>query len=369
MNVSDLLNQPIFFESNRVWRCYTGGLLLDRFYGCATADDGHFPEDWLASTTLALNGPKQQHPDEGLSRIRLPDGSEGPLFRDAISGQARACLGPGAVWGKEGVGVLCKFLDSAVRLPIQCHPDREFARRHYNSEHGKAEAWLILGTRKVVGEDPYLLMGFKPWLRKESFVEAVREQDVEALTAALHRFPVSADEAYFIPGRFPHAIGPGVFMLEVQEPTDWVVQPERKVGDFELSDADMWGPLAPEVGLECFDFNGGATAREILGRVRLSPRILREWDGARLERIVGSDTTDCFCVDRLTVRSELDFAPRFSCHIAVVTAGEGRMIAAASTHAIRQGDVFFVPHSVRQLRYETSHPPLTVYAIAHNSSS
>ena len=47
---------PLFFMPNRVWRCYSGGALLDKFVGNEKAEDGHFPEDWLASTTRAANG-------------------------------------------------------------------------------------------------------------------------------------------------------------------------------------------------------------------------------------------------------------------------------------------------------------------------
>lgn len=35
---------------NRVWRTYSGGLMLDRMEGRAAAADGTFPEDWIGST-------------------------------------------------------------------------------------------------------------------------------------------------------------------------------------------------------------------------------------------------------------------------------------------------------------------------------
>ena len=92
--VADIdLGEPLFFLRNRVWRCYTGGLLLERFLGERGPVDGHFPEEWIASTTLALNGPHQQSEDEGLSRTKLRDGSPGPLLRDLILQEREACLG------------------------------------------------------------------------------------------------------------------------------------------------------------------------------------------------------------------------------------------------------------------------------------
>ena len=52
----NLLSNPLFFASARVWRCYLGGKLLDEFLGAAEGADSNFPEDWLASVTLADNG-------------------------------------------------------------------------------------------------------------------------------------------------------------------------------------------------------------------------------------------------------------------------------------------------------------------------
>ena len=37
--------KPIFFESNRVFRVYTGGKLIGQFTGVAS-EDGFYPEEW-----------------------------------------------------------------------------------------------------------------------------------------------------------------------------------------------------------------------------------------------------------------------------------------------------------------------------------
>lgn len=358
------LDQPVFFCPNRVWRCYTGGKLMDRFVGQARGRDGQFPEDWLASTTVAQNGPHQQGPQEGLSRVRLADGSEGPLLKDLIEAAPQDCLGPGAR-AADGVGVLCKLLDSAVRLPIQCHPDRSFARRHFHSEHGKAEAWFVLGVRKIRGESPYLLMGFKPGVNARDFRRAVEAQDVAAMTGMLHRHAVKPGDTYFIPGRFPHAIGPGVFLLEVQEPTDWVVQPERRIGRTELTDTDMWGPLSPEVGLKCFDYSATGTPTAVRRAVAVRARPLKRAGGSRLEEVVGPKVTRCFRVERLTVRGEMAYEPESPYHIAVVTEGRGEVrTGGCVAAAVRQGDTMFMPNGVRSLRYTAGRgKPLVLHLI------
>lgn len=357
------LNRPLFFRPNRVWRCYTGGALIDRFAGKARGKDGQFPEDWLASTTVAQNGPHQQSPQEGLSRVRMANGAVGPLLKELIEAAPEECLGFGAT-SADGVGVLCKLLDSAVRLPIQCHPDRAFARKHYRSAHGKAESWFVLGTRKINGEVPYLLMGFKPGVNAQDFRKAVEGQDIAAMTGMLHRHAVKPGDCYFIPGRFPHAIGPGVFLLEVQEPTDWVVQPERCIGKTVLTDTDMWGPLSPEVGLKCFDFSAAGTAAAVRRAVALRARPISRANGSLREEVVGPDVTDCFRVERLTVDGETTYEPESPYHIAVIAEGRGEVQADSGDAApVRQGDTMFVPHGIRSLHYAARGGKLVLYGI------
>ena len=346
---------PLFFAPNRVWRCYTGGALLDSFLGHAPGRDTYFPEDWLASCVLAVNGEHTQGPEEGLSRLRANGDAPGPLLRDLVAEDPAAYLGEASE-----MSLLCKYLDSAVRLPIQCHPDQEFARLHYGSEHGKSESWLILGTRQVGGEEPYLLMGFQPGIRPEEFARAVFDQDIPAMEAMLHRVPVQPGEAYFIPGRFPHAIGPGVFLLEVQEPSDWVVQPERYCAGTKLSDADMWGPLDPETALTCFRYEGESMA-QVRRRLEKQPVTVQSAAGGSLSRVIGPETTPCFGVDRLHVTGEFAMEHPAPYYLVVITAGAGEIAWDGGETRVGQGDVFFVPHGVRRLQFRASGDPIEAY--------
>lgn len=348
-------NQPLFFAPNRVWRCYTEGALLDACVGNAPAEDAHFPEDWLASCVQAVNGEHSQSAEEGLSRLRAGAGSAGPLFRDVLAADPAGFLG-----GPAEMTLLCKYLDSAVRLPIQCHPDREFARAFYGSEHGKAESWIILGTRAINGVEPYLLMGFQPGITADAFARVVREQDIPAMEAMLHRVPVKPGDVYFIPGRFPHAIGSGVFLLEVQEPSDWVVQPERYCAEQCLTDADMWGPLDPKTALSCFRYEG-ETMEQIAARLKKKPAALETREGGSLARIIGVETTKCFGVDHLRVTGLYRLEHPAPYFVVVVTQGSGTVAWADGETQIRQGDVFFVPFGVRALEFTAQATPFEAY--------
>ena len=59
---------PLKTKHNRCWRCYLGGKLIDVMYGNKNPADGYFPEDWLASTVVAVNPDREGKPEfEGLS--------------------------------------------------------------------------------------------------------------------------------------------------------------------------------------------------------------------------------------------------------------------------------------------------------------
>ena len=190
------------------------------------------------------------------------------------------------------IAVLCKYLDSAVRLPIQCHPDKEMAKKYYKSDFGKTECWHIISTRRIDGVNPYILLGFKENIRKEDFIKGVKEQNIDSVIEMLHKIEVVEGETYFVPARMPHAIGPGVFMLEVQEPSDWVIQPEQKCSDLELSHEDMWGPLTPEMGMEIFDYTG-YTKEDLMLKVSPSNELLKDLENLNITELIEIGRASC----------------------------------------------------------------------------
>jgi len=350
-----LLDTPIFFQPNRVWRCYTGGALLDRLLGRTPQMDGYLPEEWLASLTHAENAEHTQGPEEGLSRVRTSDGSPGPLFRDII--------------GDEHMAVLCKFLDSAVRLPIQCHPDRTFARQHYRSERGKTESWLVLGTRVIDGMDPYLLIGFKPGVSREEFANAVRTQDSPALAGMLHRFPVRPGDCWLIPGRVPHAIGPGVLMLEVQEPSDWVVQVERTCAGTALSDRDCWGPLDPATAMDCFDYTG-SPAESMHAQLAMRPRPRSRSAGGTHEHLEAKERCEVFHIDLLRLTGAYRYTPDAPRHIGIVTGGSGHLIAGDRRERLVSGDTYFSSSRIPVLEFvPDSGDALCIYVVTDGADN
>lgn len=204
--------EPVRLLPNRVYRFYRGGALIDRLRGDNQVD-GSFPEDWIGSVTPA-NNPGREDVDEGLSRL-----ADGRLLRDAIAVDPELWLGSGRPrhWGLS-TGLLVKLLDSAQRLPIHAHPNRRFAEAHLRSPFGKTEAWIVLATRRPSGE---VWVGLREPVAPGRWRGWIDDQDVVAMLDALHNVSVVAGDIVFVPAGVPHAIGRGILIAELQEPTDF----------------------------------------------------------------------------------------------------------------------------------------------------
>ena len=341
---------PIAFEHNEVWRVYTGGKLFRRLRGQPDPRDSYYPEDWVASMTRADNPPRDgQPPLEGLSIIR---GTAVP-FSLLVELFPREILGPDhlAAFGPT-TQVLAKFLDSAVRLPIQAHPDDEFARRYFNSPVGKTEAWIIVDTRVIGGVEPYILLDFRPGVEPAEFRCLVETQDLDGQVACLNRIAVQPGDAYLVPGRTPHAIGSGVFMIEVQQPSDLVIHTELKVVEVEIPDEVGHMGIGWDRALEVFDYTG-REVDETMARARLRPREIARTSGDAVEQLIAHEDTPFFASRRLRVSGELAMAnERF--YAGAVVAGRGRLVWDGGEMALRPGDTIFVPNSVAEHAYRAA---------------
>lgn len=237
-----------------------------------------YPEHWLCSAVRAINVPSEGE-YEGVSRIK---GDPGTYFSDALKEFPSQLLG-----GEPELRVLVKIIDSAVRLPVQAHPDRAFSRRYFGSDHGKEEAWYIIDADK----DARIYYGFKDGVTKEDLSAAIdkSETDPDAMTALTKYFVPKPGDVIYIPAKMVHAIGAGVTLIEVQEPTDFTVQPERFCADYRLTDREMYLGLTKEQALECFDMEKRYPAP-------LKPRLISGSGAVRVYGLIGSGQTDSFAM-------------------------------------------------------------------------
>ncbi len=330
---------------NRVWRTYLGGRTLDTLEGKDEPADTHFPEDWIGSTTRAVNLGREEKIEEGLSHVKV-DGQD-LLLKHLFEQHADKILAPDHVadFGCE-MGFLLKFLDSSIRLHIQCHPTIPFAQKHLNSNAGKTEAYVILSTRPEIAE-PYIYFGFQRPPSKDEYRQAILNQDSDALLAPFDRLPVKPGDVFLVPGGYPHAIGEGVFMIEVMEPTDFAVRIEFERGGYVLPEAARFMGRDVDFALSMFDYTP-LPETEARDRFFGKPRPFADYgDGVEVS-LIDERLTDCFNVRRLTVNAAIE-RPTTGVYTAVVTRGEGRIGGAMD---VSFADRFLVPACTDKLRIE-----------------
>ena len=265
--------KPIKFQKNRVRRTYRGGSMLDAWQQSSTCTDSDRPEEWIASSVLAINNGKSVIEHEGLSVTE-----DGISLRDLIAEHPVELLGKQHV-ARYGpvMGVLTKALDACERLSIQVHPDREAARRLFQSEYGKTEAWYILGGRTIDGCPPCIYAGFQPGISADRWESLFHKQDIPGMLECLEKIPVQPGEVYLLRGGVPHAIGAGCFLIEIQEPTDYTIRTERTTvsGDL-IPDLLCHQGLGFERMFECFHFGNQEPPCRLLPypKVRQGPAVI-----------------------------------------------------------------------------------------------
>ena len=331
-------DQPFAILPNRVWRTYRGGATLEGIEG-REGEDGHFPEDWVGSATRAANMGREELVDEGVGRARGVDGAEYSM-EELYQGDPDKALGAAhvAAYGAQPY-LLVKLLDSAMRLHIQAHPSLAWAQAHLDANSGKTEAWWILGTR---GAEGWVYLGFQHAPTLEEWRRIIDAQDIAAMEACFEKVPVQAGDVLLVAGGVPHAIGPGVFMVEIQEPTDYVVRCEYTHGGLELDEGARTMGLGLEKVLDLFDFSAYPLA-EVKERFGPKPVVLSEGAGGREEVLLAAPQTDRLELRRIRARGEcaLQTDRRFS--VLIATAGAGRIVAGGRELPLQQWSRCFLP--------------------------
>jgi mannose-6-phosphate isomerase len=305
-------------------RFYRGGRKITDFRRDPPAGDRE-PEDWVASTT-ALAGEKS------LGVTVLPDGRPLP---DAVGAEPEAWLGRDHL---ERFGVdtklLVKLLDAGQRLPVHAHPHVSFAGRHLGRAHGKAEAWYI-----VEGGEVYL--GLKQDVSADRLGSLVTNQDVDELLGLLHRVEVRPGDVVYVPPGVLHAIGAGVFIVEVQEPEDLSILLEWR--DFELDgERDGHLGLGFDLALEAVErrSRSGDEIRELVKGASFGPSVLP------------SAADPYFVLERAAVNGEADLEPGFT--VLVMLTGEadienGPRLTAGTTAVVPNAFGRLVLHGVGEI--------------------
>ncbi|NHN37750.1 mannose-6-phosphate isomerase [Pseudomaricurvus alcaniphilus] len=344
------MNQIIKLSANRVWRTYQGGKQLDMIEGKQNPQDSHFPEDWIGSTVEARNIGRE-HISEGLAMVTNEDGQSVP-FRDLLRQEQQYFLGADGDSARSMEDIpLVKYLDSSTRLHFQAHPTRDFAQKRLGLPRGKTEAYVILETRAEIS-DPYIYAGFQRSPSREQLKTWIENQDIESIEKCFDRIPVKPGDVFLIPGGRPHALGEGILMLEIMEPSDLAVRFEFERCGYVIPEAARFMGRDIETALDVFNFDP-IPPEKVDAEFRCQPKILLDDNhGNCLEELIGADKTSCFTIKRASVsgcfeRKENAF------FFGVVTAGSGTLRIGNEVTQLQRWDRFFCPAGVDQFQYQS----------------
>jgi len=334
--VDDAFLAPLLLPANPVYRFYRGGALLEAFRGHPDAVDDVFPEDWVGSVTPAANPPAHRRVDEGLSVVEAA--GTVALIADLVREDPVAVAGGRMVDAMGSTtGVLVKLLDARERLPIHCHPTRPFARDVLGSPFGKAEAWIVLATRHLPGaEPPNVRVGFGADITREELEGLVTRQDRAELLRRMVSIPVTAGSVIFVNPGLPHAIGAGVFLVEVQEPTDFSILAEWDGYPIEPEAAHLgrgW-----DVMLDAFDRS--AMTEKRLADLMTPPELKVDRPELTMSSLLCRASRTYFNALRVEARGPAKWPLPGTYAVAIVTNGRGRVRNRYGEVAVSRGDSF-----------------------------
>ncbi len=343
---------PLKQKPNRVWRTYLGGALIDKWQKTDLDQDGNMPEEWIMSTIVARG--KGRPIEEGLSRVITPEGNV--LLSTIIATDPTLFLGERIAKKFGAMGILIKMLDSAERLTIQVHPDKEYARTVFNSPFGKTESWYILGGRELQGEKSCIYLGFKEGVTSAYWENLFRTQNIQGMLDCLHRFEVKEGDAFMIYGGVPHVIGSGCFLLEVQEPTDYTMRAEKVTPNgLKISEELIHQGVGEEKMLQCFHYDG-CSYDEAIKRWKIIPKVLESTEEYTLKTVFNENHTDCFALKELELIGQIEMEGNGDFYVAVIYAGNGIVFCNGEAHSFEQGDKFFFPASIDKVIWEAESP-------------
>ncbi|MEN8126885.1 MAG: type I phosphomannose isomerase catalytic subunit [Planctomycetota bacterium] len=192
MNIYPLKFKPIFKE--RIW----GGQQLKKVFGKDLPADVKIGESWELADL----------PDDKSEIIN------GPLAGKTID-QIIAEFGA-AITGKDDyqppLPLLIKILDAQDVLSVQVHPDAQTCQRTGKGDP-KTECWYIIDAQPGA----VIYKGLKPDTAPQQFANAVTNSTCEEY---LIKVPVQVGECHFLPSGTCHAIGAGLLIAEIQQPSD-----------------------------------------------------------------------------------------------------------------------------------------------------
>ena len=228
--------------------------------------------------------------------------------------------------------LLVKFIFPNDKLSIQVHPDDAYAAAHEKAAggRGKTEMWHAVSAEPGA----QVLVGLKPGMDKEKFLESLGSNTLESLFQA---HAVRTGDTFFVPAGTPHTIGPKMILCEVQQYSDLTY----RVYDYGRVDAHGKSrELHIEKALDVMHFGytkGG----------KVAPLTLESSQGKSERRITLLCACPYFAAERLEFSERREFpADPEHFQLLIILNGRGNLGWPDSASRYNQGECWLLPASL-----------------------
>jgi len=304
--------QPLLQE--RPW----GGDRLASMLRKPVAAGASIGESWEACDLVHLDRREQ-------SRVATGPYADRPLG-DLIGDAPQAVLGD--AWGSRyqpgTFPLLVKFLDARATLSVQVHPDHAGCLALEGVSRGKTEAWVVLHA------DPgaRIHRGLRDGIGIEEARDRIRRGRVREIRRC---FPARARDVVFLPPGTVHALGAGLVVAEIQEPSDYTYR------------IDDWGRVGSDGKPRALHRDKAAEVVRIPERGEgdlVTPDVSRDEDGLHVESLVEDRA---FRLERWTIDGECPDRAEGAPRVLLVLEGSGRVLDGDEEIAFDRGDALLVP--------------------------
>ena len=214
--------------------------------------------------------------------------------------------------------LLIKYLDVNDRLSIQVHPDDEVANRKHN-ELGKSESWYIMEA----SDDAVLIMGMKPGISKEVFLEKAKNNDFSGMFEEIS--VKKGDLVDITPGMVHASLTGSVLFAEIQENSDVTY----RIYDFDRIENSKKRELHIDDAAEVIDFGKKADIRKT------------EFENGETRKNIIKKKY--YSIDKVKVERKFEDINEESMIIYSILEGKGNIESSDSALDIQKGESVLVP--------------------------
>jgi mannose-6-phosphate isomerase len=189
-------------------------------------------------------------------------------------------------------------------------------------------------------------LGFQRDVEPSEWRRLIDAQDVPAMLGLMHCLEVQAGDVLYVPAGTPHAIGRGVFVTELQEPTSFSILAEHVSFGLDVQQATLG--LGWDIAVSCFELR--ATSLQGGHGLRRQPERLVADSGGTVDRLFPAEADEFFRAYGVSVDGALTFATT-GYRVLVVTAGQAQLEwdGAAQT-SVKEGQTWALPWALGEFR-------------------